>query len=138
MPANKTNIGSSVLKFTFTNEDDEIIASFNLNPGNIKLAQRAEEVSDFFKNISKHAPENATLAEVCKFNDEIEEKMCYLLGYDARESLFGTVPAMTILEDGSIFIGLVWEKIASAIAPEAKKRKEALEKAVNKHTAKYR
>lgn len=138
MSAIKTNLGSSILKFTFTDEDDEIIASFRLNPGDLKLIQRAEEMSDFFKNISNNAPENATIETALKYNAEIEEKMCYLLGYDARQSLFGTIPAMTILEDGSIFIVLVWEKIASAVAPAAQKRKEALEKAVNKHTAKYR
>ena len=138
MSAISTNLGSSFMKFTFTDEDGETVASFRLNPADVKLAQRAEEVSEYFKKVAENAPEEATLEIACELNKEVEEKVCYLLGYDVRQSLFGLFSATSIMEDGSMFVSVVMEKIVSAISPEIEKRQKAMDKAVNKHTAKYR
>lgn len=132
-----TKIGSSLLKFTFTDNDGEVIASFRMNPADIKLAQRCKEISAYFEDLREKTPETATLEDAVKFNDELEDKICYLLGYDAKPSLFGIISATSIMGDGDLFAVHVINKIVESVGPEIQKRKDAMAQAVAKHTAKY-
>lgn len=138
MASLNTSVSSSLLKYTFTDEDGYVIAHFRMNPADIKLAHRAEEVSEYFKSLSQNAPEEPTLEIMIKLNEEVEAKMCYLLGYDVRECLFGMISATAVMADGNMFVHTVMDKIAKTISPELQKRQKAMEKAVNKHTAKYK
>ena len=131
------NIGSALLKFKFRDEDGEIISSFRINPADVKLAKRCTEVSGYFEDLHKRIPENATIDDVIKFNDELEEKICYLLGYDAKQSLFGQMSATTIMPDSNLFAVYIVDNIVQAVGPEVKKRQENMAQAVAKHTAKY-
>lgn len=130
-------VGASFLKFTFTDDEGEIVASFRMNPADVKLAQRCQDVSTYFEGLKDKMPKAATLDDVVKFNDELEEKICYLLGYDAKESLFGMISATSVMSDGNMFVVHVMNKIIEAIEPELRKRKQSMAAAVAKHTAKY-
>lgn len=132
-----TGIGNSFLKFTFSDDEGKVIASFRMNPADIKLSQRCQELSSYFEGLTEKTSENATLEDAVKLNNEVEEKICYLLGYDARQSLFGQISATSVLGDGNIFVGLVMEKIIEAVGPEINRRKQSMADAVEKHTAKY-
>ena len=136
MKANK-RFNTGVITFTFTNEDDEVFSSFKMNPTDINLVKRAEEVSDFFSEKSMKVGENATAAELAAINEEIEEKINYLLGYDAREEIFGNITATTVSEDGEIFANVLFEFILEKIHPEIEKRKQKMQAGVNKYTEKY-
>lgn len=132
-----TQFDSGLRKFTFTDSDGDVIASFKLNPTDIKLAARCEEMADYFSKLSENAPEFSTVAEVAKYNNDIEDKICYMLGYDAKETLFGFLSATTILPDGSIFANKIMERIVETIEPEVKKRSQKMQQSVAKYTAKY-
>lgn len=131
------NLGSSILKFTFTDDDGEVVASFRLNPADVRLAGRVQEAANLFRKAAQSAPEQATAADILKYNNDVEEEICRVLGYDARDSLFGFMSATTVLEDGEIFAKKILDKISEAVLPEIQKRKAALAAAVKKHTAKY-
>ena len=131
------NLGSSLMKFTFTDSDGDVLASFRMNPGDIKLAHRCQEVSSYFENLGNNTPEHATIEDAIKFNDVLEDKICYLLGYDAKQSLFGLLSATSIMEDGNMFAVHVMDKIVEHVGPEIQKRKQAMANAVKKYTAKY-
>ena len=131
------NIGSSLLNFKFTDGDD-VIASFRMNPMDVKLAKRCEEAADFFTEVEKKLPENATLDDAIGYNDEIESKICYLLGYDAKQSLFGLISATSIMEDGRMFCIHVMEHINQAVAKVLSERKAKMKKAAERHTASYK
>lgn len=132
-----TNLGSSILKVTFTDDDGEVVASFRLNPADVRLAGRVQEAANFFRKTAQSAQEQATAADILKYNNDVEEEICRVLGYDARESLFGFMSATTILADGEMFAQKILKRIEEAVLPEIKKRKAALAAAVKKHTAKY-
>ena len=136
MKANK-RFNTGVITFTFTNEDDEVFSSFKMNPTDINLVKRAEEVSEFFSEKAMKAGENATAAELAEINAELEEKINYLLGYDAREEIFGNITATTVSEDGEIFANVLFEFILEKIQPEIEKRKQKMQAGVNKYTEKY-
>ena len=138
MAAINENISTSLLKFTFSDEEGEVIDSFRMNPADVKLAQRCNEISTFFEDLRDNTPENATLEDAVHLNDELEDKICYLLGYDAKQSLFGLISATSIMGDGNMFVVHVMDQIIKAVGPEIKKRQQAMAKAVSKHTAKYK
>lgn len=137
MAAVNTSIGSSLVKFTFTDADGEVVASFRMNPADVKLAQRCQEISSYFEDLEKNTPEAATLEDAVKMNEELEDKICYLLGYDAKQSLFGIISATSILKNGELFVTTVVQKIIEHVGPEIKKRKQSFNNAVSRHTAKY-
>ena len=137
MAALNKSVSSSLMKFTFSDEDGEVVASFRMNPADIKLAQRCQEVSAFFEDMRDKTPDNATFEDVVKFNDELENKICYLLGYDAKTSLFGLLSATSVMGDGNMFVVHVMDQIIKSVGPEIKKRQQAMAKAISKHTAKY-
>lgn len=131
-----TGLNSGLMKFTFTDTDGDVIASFRLNPTDIRLAKRCEEALAYFQEMQQKARDMRE-ADLYKFNEELEEKICTMLGYNARETLFCELSATTILPDGDLFALKVLETVAQAVAPEVKKRTAAMEKAVAKYTAKY-
>ena len=132
-----TNLGSSILKFQFTDDDGEVVASFRLNPADVRLAGRVQEAANLFRKAAQSAPEQATAADILKYNNDVEEEICRVLGYDAHQELFGFMSATTILEDGEMFAQKILDMISEAVLPEIQKRKAALAAAVKKHTAKY-
>lgn len=131
-----TALGGALQKFTFTDNEGEVIASFRLNPTDIRLAARLQEAAKYFEESAPQIAEEPAVADMLKLNNELEEKICYILGYDARESLFGLLSATTILPDGEIFCFKVVDAIANAVAPEVEKRQKAMQK-VRKYTEKY-
>ena len=124
-----------IIKHTFTDEDGDVFATCRINPTDIKLLQRAEEVSEFFEKTK--IEENISQDELIQYNDMLEEKISYLLGYDARQELFGLIPATSINQDGEMWAIVVMDAISTHIGPELEKRKKNMTAAINKYTEKY-
>lgn len=137
MAAVNTNIGTSFLKFKFTDEDGDVLASFRVNPMDVKLAKRMQEVYPYFADLENNTDEATSLEDIVAKNNELEEKICYILGYDARDSLFGQISATSVMGDGSLFVSVLLEKLYDAIGPEIDRRQKSISAAVEKHTAKY-
>ena len=137
MAAIKNNIGNSVMKFTFTDDEGEVFASFRMNPADVKLAKRFQEVGESFNDIGNKLPDNASIVDVFKLNEELESQICRLLGYDAKQSLFGMISATSIMDDGNMFVLHIMDVITEKVAPELQKRKQSMANAVAKHTSKY-
>lgn len=132
-----TSINSGILKFTFTDSDGDVFASFKMNPTDVRLLDRCKEISQWFSDVKESMANCSTAEELAKLNSDLEDKICDLLGYDARQSLFGFMSATTILPDGDIFAVKVMDKIVATVEPEIEKRKQAMQKAAAKYTAKY-
>lgn len=133
-----TGIGDAFLKFRFTDEDGDVVSSFRMNPADIKVAIRSEEVSKYLEERKNALSGNMAATDMAKFNDELEEKICYVLGYDARSELFkAPLTATTILPSGDLFAVAVMDKIVEAVKPEIEKRRANMEKAAAKYTSRY-
>lgn len=128
---------TGLIKFTFTDENGDVFSSFRMNPTDVNLLARAEEVSAYFEGRKNDMPENASGAELKAFNDEIEEKINYLLGYEASKDIFGVLTATTINPDGEIFAWVVMDFIVEKLKPEIEKRAQKMQTNVYKYTAKY-
>lgn len=132
-----TKIGSSLLKFTFTDEDGDVFAHFKMNPTDVRLINRCEELANFAEKLAKEMPDAPTAEEIVQYNAKLEEKFNDFLGYDASSTLFGMMSATTVLDDGTIFAAKVLERILEAVKPELEKRHKKMQSALNKHLGKY-
>lgn len=135
MSSINANVAVGRMNFTFTDEDGEVFSSFRLNPADINVANRCMEVSEQFRQ--REDRKITTVAEAAAYNSELEEKISYILGYDAKDSVFGEVSATTVLPSGELFAMVVLEAIAKAVEPEIQKRKQKMSEAVSKYTKKY-
>lgn len=133
-----TKIDDGILMFTFTNNQNEIFASFRLNPTDVNIAARAEEVSTFFEKTEETVKNVTSAKEAAKLNELIQDKINYLLGYEASKDLFREpITATTVFGNGQMFANIVLDKVADAIAPEIEKRRKKMQAEVDKHTEKY-
>lgn len=133
-----TKIDDGILTFTFTNNQNEIFASFRLNPTDVNIAARAEEVSAFFEKMEETVKNVASAKEAAKLNELIQDKINYLLGYEASKDLFREpITATTVFGNGQMFANIVLDKVADAIAPEIEKRRKKMQSEVDKYTEKY-
>jgi len=133
-----TKIDDGILTFTFTNNQNEIFASFRLNPTDVNIAARAEEVSAFFEKMEETVKNVAFAKEAAKLNELIQDKINYLLGYEASKDLFREpITATTVFGNGQMFANIVLDKVADAIAPEIEKRRKKMQAEVDKYTEKY-
>lgn len=131
-------IDDGILTFTFTNNQNEIFASFRLNPTDVNIAARAEEVSAFFEKMEETVKNVASAKEAAKLNELIQDKINYLLGYEASKDLFREpITATTVFGNGQMFANIVLDKVADAIAPEIEKRRKKMQAEVDKYTEKY-
>ena len=133
-----TKIDDGILTFTFTNNQNEIFASFRLNPTDVNIAARAKEVSAFFEKMEETVKNVASAKEAAKLNELIQDKINYLLGYETSKDLFREpITATTVFGNGQMFANIVLDKVADAIAPEIEKRREKMQAEVDKYTEKY-
>lgn len=94
-----TNIDDGFLLFTFTNKQGEVFSSFKLNPTDINVAARAEELEEFFEHAQESVKNVSSSKEMAEINKQIEDKINYMLGYEASKDLFKEpITATTVLE----------------------------------------
>ena len=80
-----TNIDDGFLLFTFTNKQGEVFSSFKLNPTDINVAARAEELETFFEQAQESVKNVSSSKEMAEINKQIEDKINYMLGYEASK-----------------------------------------------------
>lgn len=130
-------INSGVLKFTFSDEDGDIIASLRLNPTDVRMAARAEEVSEWFDELKDRKTASGGIADVKEYNDEIEDKIAFILGEGTKPEVFGVLPATTVLPSGEIFAAMILNTIVEHLGPAVRERRAKMEEAVAKYTDEY-
>lgn len=123
-------------RFRFTDTDGEVFASFVIDPTDAGLLSRAEEIAAFFENYKPEA--RAGVSALSELSTLLTDKLSYLFGYDVSEELFGQVSPVTVSPDGEMFAFAVLDAVAEMIAPELKRRGEALRSRVGSYTDKYK
>lgn len=133
----KTDSVTGVMKFALLDDDGDTVASFKINPTDINLASRLEKAGEFFGGLAKNAPDSADLTQVQQYNDALEENLAQVIGGDCRASLFGNLPAITIMPSGKLYVLELFDVMTTHIAPTIVERRQKMQTAVDKHTVKY-
>lgn len=129
-------IDSGLIPFEFHDRSGRLLASFEMNPADINVATRCEEVVKFFEEQSDIVGQ--TVHDVQKYDQELTTKLNYLLGHEPDYQIFKPpMSATTVLPSGDLFAAIVLDRIVEAVTPEIKKRAEKMKTAAEKYTAKY-
>ena len=76
-----------------------------------------DEVIEYFKQFEDSIQKSTSGKEIAELNKQIEDKINYLLGYEASKDLFKEpITATTVFGNGQVFTCIVLDKIAEAIA----------------------
>ena len=68
-----TKIDDGILIFTFTNNENEVFSSFKLNPTDINVAARAEELTEYFEQLKNSIQKVTSGKEMAELNKQIED-----------------------------------------------------------------
>ena len=131
----KNDSVTGMIKFSLVDSDGDVISAFRINPMDVKLLSRLEEVTKYFVEQEEGASEDAGVEALVAYNDALEGKINYLIG--GKSSLFDQISAVTIMPSGDLFAVEVLDLIYTATEPVAKERKQKMEAAMLRHTAKY-
>lgn len=132
---NDISYNSGFQIFNFRDEDGELITSFKINPSDIGLMARCEEVSAFFEKEKAFLEDAQTPQQMLEINNVIENKINYLLG---TEDVFKKpLTATTVMPDGVIFAELLMNTVLSVVKPEIEKRNKAKKERLDKYVSKY-
>lgn len=134
---NDVSYNSGFQVFNFRDEEGELITSFKINPSDIGLMARCEEVSAFFEKEKAYLEDAQTPQQMLEINNAIQQKIDYLLGTEEKTVFVKPLTATTIMPDGRIFAELLMETVLNAVEPEIKKRAESQKKRLDKYTSKY-
>ena len=132
----KTDATTGMMKFRLEDDDGDAVASFRLNPADVRMLKGLEAACAEAQKMAENAPSIAAIAEAEVYNDKLESIICTGLGIK-HDSVFNVVPGTTILPDGDLFATNVLSTVADVMAPEIAKRKAQMQSAAAKYTAKY-
>lgn len=134
---NDVTYNSGFQVFNFRDEEGELLTSFKINPSDIELMARCEEVSVFFEKEKAYLENASTPQQMLEVNNAIQQKIDYLLGTENNTVFVKPLTATTIMPDGRLFAELLMETVLNAVEPEIKKRAESQKKRLDKYTSKY-
>ena len=131
----KNDSVTGMIKFALEDSDGDTVSTFRINPVDVNLVSRLEEISKYFAKQAENAPEAVNVEDLVAYNDALEEKITYLIG--GRSAVFDQLTAVTVMPNGNLFAVEVLEQIYDAVEPIVKDRKQKMEAAVHRHAAKY-
>lgn len=134
---NDISYNSGFQIFNFRDEDGELITSFKINPSDIGLMARCEEVSAFFEKEKAFLEDAKTPQQMLEINNVIEGKINYLLGTEENNVFKKPLTATTVMPDGTIFAELLMDTVLSVVKPEIEKRNKAKKERLDKYVSKY-
>lgn len=122
--------------YNIKNLRGKLLGTFEFRPADTNIVNRYEEVVDFFNNIAIPETED-TEKTVKEVENQVVEKMDYLIGGDSKEAFFSIMGAFSVLASGELFFENVLGAVAKVIEREFSVRTKKLQRRMNKYVAKY-
>lgn len=134
---NRTNdiiIDDGSKLYDIKNKSGALIGQFSFRPSDTNIVHRYEEVVDFFNNLK--IPENEEAA-IKTIENEVVEKIGYLINADAEEAFFGILGPFSLLANGEFFVENVVNAIGKVIEKEMSVRTKRMTRRMNKYIKRY-
>lgn len=134
---NDISYNSGFQTFNFRDEDGELLTSFKINPSDIGLMARCEEVAEFFEKEKTFLENAKTPQQMLEANNAIERKIDYLLGTENDTVFKKPLTATTVMPDGMLFAELLLNTVLDVVKPEVEKRAKAKKERLDAYLSKY-
>lgn len=132
---NKIVVDDGSKIYTIESKRGKVLGKFEFSPTDTNIVKRYEEVVEFYN--SYQLPENPTETDMRTAEDEIANRISYLVGADAKEAFFSILGAFSPLANGELFVENVLSSIAKVIEHEMNTRTKKVQSRMNKYVAKY-
>lgn len=83
--ANKIVVDDGSKVYTIENKRGKVLGKFEFRPTDTNIVKRYEEVVEYYN--SYQLPENPSEADMRKAEDDITERISYLIGEDAKRDI---------------------------------------------------
>ena len=124
------SIKTGVEKYKLRDENKRVIAEFELNPGDISVIHRIQELTQEFKSYTIPDTEN-TVNDVLEAEKYIESRFDYLFGYEVSKDIFKRYSPLVTLPNGFFFQEILLT-IAKIVNEGVTKRAKTIEDQVEK------
>lgn len=135
---NNITYDSGFLSFRFSDENGDELTFFKINPSDVGLMARCEEIAAFFEEERGKLEEVTTPSDIVALNELFEQKINYLLDFENDTVFKKPLTATTIMPDGRIFAELLLSTVLDAVRPEIEKRAKAKNERLDKYVSKYK
>lgn len=123
---------TGIVHYKIRDERKNIIAEFDLNPGDISAVRRLQQIDAELKNYRLPDTENAG-NDIAECEQYLESRFDYLLGYEASKDIFKRYSPLTPLENQWFFQAVLTQielLIGSGVAERSKKIAEQIDEAL--------
>lgn len=126
--------GSILTPVIITDGSGTKVGAAFINTKDIRIPSRITEIIEYMKSLDV---DGADYDSLLKFDKALEDKFCYLFGYDCRRSLFGVVSPTTPC-GGKFAAVLIVEKVMECLSDEVKKKAAQRTEKINQYVEKSR
>lgn len=132
----KTNV--AVEEYEFLDANDNAMFKIALNPGDVGIASRYEEVVDYLNALNIPADEGVDIGvELDKIKTELGAKLDNVFNMPISSQIFSVMHPFAVLADGRLYIEEIVDKICGVIEAELNVRTKKVQSRLAKYTAKY-
>lgn len=132
----KTNVAAE--EYEFLDANDNVMFKIALNPGDVGIASRYEEVVDYLNSLNIPADEGVDIGvELDKIKTELGAKLDNVFNMPISSQIFSVMHPFAVLADGRLYIEEIVDKICGVIESELNVRTKKVQSRLAKYAAKY-
>lgn len=125
-------------EYAIKDKNGNVLGSFEMNPADIEIAKRFEQVSSAINSISEELDESKDIIDnLMKLEEKVYEQIDYLFNSPVSKSFFSITSPFTVLANGEFFVENVINSISSIINTDAPKRYEKANEKIERYAKKY-
>lgn len=125
-------------EYTIEDKKGNVLGKFEMNPSDMEMAKRYEEVAEAVSHIMDSVDESKDIVDILtEAEDKLSEQVDYLFNAKVSQNFFSITSPFTVLASGEFFIENVLNAIGGLIEAETGKRFKKIQSKVAKYTVKY-
>lgn len=129
------NVGEVLTTIIVKDSGGITVGAMRVNLFDVRLVSRLQEIAEFLRGFR---PAGNGIERMMAMDVALEDKFCYLLGYDCRAELFGVLSPTSILPDGEMYTIRILQTIEENFADKIKERAEARAAVLDKYLQRYK
>lgn len=125
-------------EYTIEDKKGNILGKFEMNPADMEIVKRYEEVADTISHIADNIDDSRDMVDILReMEEKVYKQIDYLFNAEVSQNFFSITSPFTVLASGEFFIENILNAIGKLIEAETGKRFERVQTKISKYTSKY-
>lgn len=129
----EVNVGNVLTPVVIADKNGTKVGAALINTNDIRFPARITDILNYMNSIDV---DSADYDAMLKLDKALEDKFCYLFGYDCRRSLFGIVSPTTPC-GGKFAAVLILEKVMECLSDDIKKKAAQRTEKIDRYVKPY-